>query len=176
VRARALTIALPSMLGGVLVTHRLAYRLFVPDPALRAAGHGYLAHAPLVLALTFLAGFVVRVATPGAEPGRAWPFAVLPPAAFLLQEELEAFLHSGGPAAPNTVLVAGLLLAVPFGLVAYGLARGLSAVADRLGVALRARRRRLRPVSRPRPAALVSTLRPGAVALAHPGRGPPAAR
>jgi hypothetical protein len=176
VRVRALTIALPSILGGVLVAHWLAYRLLVPDPALRAAGHGYLAHAPLALGLLLLAGFAVRVMTPGAEAGRAWPFAVLPPAAFILQEELEALLHSGGPAAPDRVLVAGLLLAVPFGLVAYGLARGLSAVADRIGVALRARRRRLRPVSRPRPAALVSTLRPAALALAHPGRGPPAAR
>jgi hypothetical protein len=175
VRLRGLTIALPSMLGGVLVAHWLAYRLLVPDAAVRASGHAYLAHAPLALVLLLLAGFAVRVAAPGATQ-RAWPFAVLPACGFVLQEELEALLHAGRLTPLDPVLVAGILFAIPFGLAAYLFARVAAGVADGIAARLRSRP----PVLRHAPQ-LFLPLRPSPfrrpeLALARPGRGPPVTR
>jgi uncharacterized membrane protein len=162
------------MLGGVLVAHWLAYRLVVHEAAAREVGHRYLAHAPLVVVLLVLAGFAARVAAPGSTP-RAWPFAVLPPCGFVVQEELEALLHAGRLAPLDPVLLTGILLAIPFGLAAYLFARAAAHVADRLA----ARRRppqevvRRRTIARPHRS---TPLRRPELALSSPGRGPPRAR
>jgi uncharacterized membrane protein len=164
------------MLGGVLIAHWLAYRLVVHEAAARESGHRYLSHAPVVLVLLLLAGFAVRVAAPGGRQ-RAWPFAVLPACGFVLQEELEAILHAGRFAPLDPVLLAGILLAVPFGLAAYLFARAAATLADRLAARLRppqpfVRRGLRRLVPPPRAIAL----RRPELALSRFGRGPPVTR
>jgi hypothetical protein len=107
------------------------------------------------------------------------PFALLAPAAFVVQEHLETLLHTG--AAPfGTVLqptfLAGLLLQIPFAVAGYAIARSLIRLAD--GVrALIGRRGRTtahgskRPAqARPRYRALPRT---EAHRWAHSGRAPP---
>ena len=73
------------------------------------------------------------------------PFALLAPAAFVLQEHLETLLHTG--AAPfGTVLhptfLAGLLLQIPFALTGYAIARALVRLADGVRALIGRRRRR----------------------------------
>lgn len=163
------------MLGGVLVAHWLAYRLLVPDAAARHTGHAYLAHAPLGVALLLLASFAVRVAAPGGS-ARAWPFAVFPAWGFVLQEEVEALLHAGRLAPLDPVLAAGVLFAIPFGLVAYLFARAAAGAADGIAALLRRRPHVVHdPRARVRPFRALPVRRPE-LALARPARGPPATR
>jgi hypothetical protein len=88
--------------------------------------------------------FVARVRT--AVRGHAtsasappWVFALLPPLAFILQEYGERALHQGG-FAWGTVLepavLSGLVLQVPFALIALAVARGLARLAEVVGRAL----------------------------------------
>jgi hypothetical protein len=145
VRRFAWPVALPSLLGGVLAAHALAYRLTIP-PAQRQAvlaetGHVWFRYLPLVGALALallLIGLVRRVLAPRSPTPAAWPFAVLPPLVLALQEQLER-LSGSGHLAFETPVVAGVLLAVPIGLAAYVVARALLAVSDNVGAALRSR-------------------------------------
>ncbi len=178
----AALIAAPSILGGVLAAHALAYRWTVPAgeraSLLRATGHAWQAYLPLLLApvLAVLAVGIVRsTLSRGARPA-AWPFAVLPPLAFLLQEHLERLAHDGTlQLALSTPVVAGVLLAVPFGLAAYAVARALLRLSEAAARALAARPPRL--LASPAVASPASCPVPNAVALgAGFGRGPPRAR
>ncbi len=179
----AWAVAAPSMLGGVLAAHDLAYRLTVPQPErahlLSQTGHAWFRYLPLLLAsaLALVAvGLVRRALAPGGRPA-AWPFAVLPPLAFLLQEQVERLCHDGSlrPALQTPVL-AGVLIAVPFGLAAYLVARSLLAVADSAGRALQAAPPRFPSVAPPaaHPAFVpaLAGVHPGV----RPGRGPPHGR
>jgi hypothetical protein len=130
--------------GGV-VAHVLAYRIAAPHPEHREellAETGHVWFNPsllLALALTLVVlGFAGRLLAlyraPAARAAPAWFFAVLPPAAFTLQEHLERLFHEGAPAPAflEPAFGVGLLLQLPFALAALVAARALLACADGL--------------------------------------------
>jgi hypothetical protein len=183
--------ALPLMAAGSLAAHALAYRIAEPRAHERAdvlasTGHGYLAYAApalaagLALVLLGLAGATVR-AFRSRAPARiaAWPFALVPPLGFVLQEHLERLLANGdvplGAVLEPTFLV-GLALQLPFALAALAAARILLGAAERIGSALASEpplsavRTRL---DRPLPGDVL-LIRPPALALGRSQRGPPA--
>jgi hypothetical protein len=108
------------------------------------------------------------------------PFALLAPAAFVLQEHLETLLHTG--AAPlgtafHLTFLAGLLLQIPFALAGYAIARALVRLADGVRALIGRRRPRAHgggapPQARP---AYRTPPRTGAHSWAHSGRAPPRA-
>ena len=131
-------ITLPLALVGSQVAHAAGYRLATGEGelahALASSGHGYLAYAPLALAVC--AAFVVialareLICALGGDETASRPsalaFSVLAPAIFIAQEHFERLTHGG--AFPTSLLVEktfvlGLALQVPFALVAYALAR-----------------------------------------------------
>lgn len=192
-RAIVWLLSVPLMLAGTEVAHWLAFRLVYPDPmersqALQQSGHGYFALLPvaggiaaalLVSALLFHGRKVSRGRTAELGPVRLSQFAALPPLAFALQEHLESLIHSGtvtGVVLEPTFML-GLLLQLPFAVVAYLVARLLLRVARRVGRAL-ARdivpRPRLSPVvPRAWTSFLVFGPRVCAMAGGHAERGPP---
>lgn len=186
-------LSLPLMLGGSAVAHWAAYRIAYAAPAERGAelagsGHGYLAHAPQALAVAaavLAVAFVVRAATARATSARGHalsllPFAALPPLAFAVQEHLERLIHDGAlplHTATEPTFLIGLALQLPFALVAFGLARLLLQMAERVARARRVappRRRPAAPLDR-RPVSAVLEPAASPLALARPLRGPPAA-
>ncbi len=131
-------ITLPLAIVGSQVAHAAGYRLATGEGelahALASSGHGYLAYAPLALAVC--AAFVVialareLICALGGDETASRPsalvFSVLAPAIFVAQEHFERLAHDG--AFPTSLLVEktfvlGLALQVPFALVAYALAR-----------------------------------------------------
>ena len=138
-RLLAWSLTAPLALVGSQLAHDAAYLGAEPDDdrrvshLLESTGHGYLAEVAKPTALIAVAlclaalavyfGYVRR----GGRPARlgAVPFALVPVAAFLLQEHLERVLHHGN--FPFSLLLErpillGLVLQVPFALLAYGLA------------------------------------------------------
>ena len=101
-----LTVA-PLMLAGLLAAHALGYRLAISDPHARAdalahSGHGYFSYVPFALTVclgVLLAGLALQALSAfRGEPRRAATSPVivlLPPAAFVAQELIEVFLHTG---------------------------------------------------------------------------------
>jgi hypothetical protein len=100
----------------------------------------------------------------------AWPFFAAPPAIFTLQEHLERLgqniWHDRG-------FLAGLVLQVLLGVVAWLVARLLLGVATTVGRALRPRVSS-RPLGALRGAAWISIERLPLLATGHAQRGPPA--
>ena len=183
-------LALPLIAAGSLAAHSLGYVVARPDVERQAreaqeAGGTYLPQLPplagllLALAIALIASRVVSAArgtrTGGASP---WWFFLLPPLGFALQELLERVVHAESfpfQAAFEPAFLAGLLLQLPFGLIAFLVARALLAVARRiLGTLVgRFRSRALGlPPDGPPPLA-VSLPRIAALALGRSGRGPP---
>jgi hypothetical protein len=177
VRKRALlAFSLPLAAVGTLAGHAAGYAL-VGMSHRDAAVHGYLSFAPQFLGIclaTLALAVLLRVS--GRLQGRpaAWPFALIPPLAFLAQELIER-LAAGLP--PHAVLepavYVGLAAQVPIAVAAFMVARALLRVADEAA-------RALAPCPsfglRPSPAAVPA----GAVAPAlssdtpfRPGRSPP---
>jgi hypothetical protein len=123
--------------AGGLAAHGLAYRLAEPHAErrhelLESTGHGYLDPTligSLCVTLTVLAfaGCVLAGVRRHTRPP-LWLFALAPPVGFALQEHAERMLHhdafSAGTVLEPTFL-AGLLLQLPFALVALLLARAL---------------------------------------------------
>lgn len=169
---------LPLMAAGCLAAHSAAYRLVEPVSAEPA--HGYLALAPLVLAVGIALGVVaaIRSALAGriGAGGPVYLFAFLPPLAFTLQEHLERAIQPGestfGTALEPGFLV-GLALQLPFALFALVIARTLLRAAEAAGALLRppAPARRMPPILRP--AYFVDPARPPALSSPHAGRAPP---
>jgi hypothetical protein len=129
------------MAAGAVGAHVLAYLVVSPqqehrEELLAETGHAWFEPKLLVaLGLAFaLVGFGARVVAGRRPPGQgaapAWLFAALPPAAFLLQEQLERLLVGGAPAFLEPALWVGLLLQLPFALAALVTARVLIACAD----------------------------------------------
>ncbi|HEV7133735.1 MAG TPA: hypothetical protein VGN27_08425 [Gaiellaceae bacterium] len=133
-RALAWALALPLTLAGSQAAHLLAYRLVYPRTPIRArvlleTGHGYLDRVPLALGIAGGVALVSLLTTAlDASRGRSartlppWAFGLLAPAAFALQEFLERSLHSGTfawHAAAAPTFLPGLLVQVPFGLLAW---------------------------------------------------------
>jgi hypothetical protein len=136
------------MLGGSFAAHSLAYRLVYPEAQIRlrilsASGHGYLAYAPLLfgmLAALIAVGFGAAVVDSArrrrTQPVPAWAFALLPPLGFAMQEFVERWL--AGSNLPWWMVMqptfrVGLLLQLPFALLAYALARLLLQAAREVG-------------------------------------------
>jgi hypothetical protein len=176
---------------GSQVAHSLAYRLFTPPGAersheLAATGHSYLTYAPAALALCVvlvvfaLAGelrhHLVRTGSRSGRPS-VLGFAVLAPAIFISQEHLERLVQDGAfpwTAALQPTFGVGLLLQLPFALIAYVLARLLLRAVGSLsrllaGPPLQA----LRGGCVRRPALRAFGPRVPALALGYGSRGPP---
>jgi hypothetical protein len=180
-------LALPLMAAGSLAAHAASYRLAVPEAhdrvrVLQASGHSYFDHLSLLTALIAAPALIALglAAFGGARPRplAAWPFALLPPLCFALQEHLERFAYSGTfswTTALERTFVIGLLLQGPFALTAFLLARALlvGIQAARRAVTRRPPRIRRRPPLRGFRRPLACLRRPVALALGHPDRGPP---
>lgn len=190
-RSLAWLVAVPLLAAGSQAGHVLAYRWVYPEAGVRLnalvrTGHGYMSLLPFVLAVA-AAVLVLSLAVSAVDAARgrrarplpAWAFAVLPLAAFALQEHLERWLYSGVVpwhewAAPT--FLPGLALQLPFGALAYVAARLLLRTAERIG-------RALGPAAPPRPcphtlsvsfpASTPPPARPAPIARALAKRGPP---
>jgi hypothetical protein len=140
--------ALPLIFAGSQVAHVVAYRLVYPSSELRlrellSTGHGYMEQMPLVLGIAGAIAVVsLLVGVLDAARGRhlralpAWSFALLPLASFTLQEILERSLQGETlvwRAVESPTFVPGLLLQLPFALLAYLIARLLLRVAQETG-------------------------------------------
>jgi len=134
VRKRALlALSLPLAAVGSLAGHAAGYAL-VGMSSRDAHIHGYLGYAPQFLAVcAALLGLALTLRVSGRLQGRpaAWPFALLPPVAFLVQELLERVL-AGLPAHAvfEPPVFAGLAAQVPLAFAAYLTARALLRGAD----------------------------------------------
>jgi hypothetical protein len=182
------------MVAGSQVAHVFAYRLVYPQAQVRvrdllATGHGYmlgrLGFLPLVLGVVLglelvALGWTVAgaVRERWARPVPAWAFALLPLVGFTVQEFAERWFETGSfPwwAVEQPTFRVGLLLQLPFGLLAFLVAWLLQRVAERVAYVLRP------SVALPRLGALpvrrsfVSAWLPRTSVLAdgHAGRGPP---
>jgi hypothetical protein len=174
-------LSLPLIAAGCLGAHSVAYRLV--EPSTPEADHGYLALAPLVLAIGIAIGVVAALRSALARQARTgapiYLFALLPPLAFTLQEHLERAFQVG-PAALETALepafVLGLALQLPFALCSLIVARSLCQVAEAARALLGRRQAlRLRPPIVLRPALVLGAPRVSALASPHAGRAPPPA-
>jgi hypothetical protein len=182
-------VAVPLLGAGSQAAHALTYRLVYPGTSVRVhalavTGHGYLDRLPLALGVALAIAFVaLLVAVLDASRGRparalpAWAFGVLAPLAFALQELLELSLHTGTfawHAVAEPTFVPGLLLQLPFSLLAWLAARLLLRAAGRAGRALAARPPAGLPLPLVAPIPLGPTL-PRARVLANrlAKRGPP---
>jgi len=186
-------LTLPLALVGTEVAHALAYHLAYPEAAVRfrvlaQTGHGYFDLLPLALGLvgaTLLLGFLADVAT--TARGRStrslpiWAFMLVPPLAYTIQELSERWLY--GSNAPWLVVLQptfryGILLQLPFALLAFLVAWLLLRASVSLGRAIRlraaVRSRRLPDRARPSFTGL-RIPRPSLHALGHATRGPPVA-
>jgi len=163
---RSLTwlVALPLLLAGSQAAHVLAYQLVYPGVhvrthALLVSGHGYLDRLPLVLGIAcgiaLVALAVAAIDAARGRPARAlppWAFALLAPVAFVLQEVLELSFHSGTlawQAATAPTFLPGLLLQLPFALLAWLAARMLLRAAVTAGRKLAAQPPAPRPLLPP---------------------------
>jgi hypothetical protein len=192
-RVTAWLLSFPLMVVGSQVAHVFAYRWVYPNARIRlsellATGHSYMgspSYAPMLLGFVFAAELVaagcvligaLRRSRQRTVP--AWAFALLPMLGFTLQEFIERWL-SGSPFPWWMVLQptyrVGLLLQLPFALVAYLVARLLLRAADRVGRILRGAvaRPALISVSLRWVAPQVDPPRRGGLADEHSGRGPP---
>ncbi len=160
-RLLAVSIALPLMTAGVVLAHWIAYLAAVPDASSRAAllaatGHAYIAWAPMTIGMTSALAMLVLlavVAGGGARLGavrlRPGSFLALPAIAFSVQEHAERLrvgYDSPWHVWQEPTFWRGLLLQVPFGLLAYAAARfvlRVSSAVQRIIERRRARRPRL---------------------------------
>lgn len=172
------------LVGGWAAAHGLAYRIGVPESderrhLLEATGHEYLDPALLVsvsvtLVVLGLGGCVLRGRVAAPAPSL---FALLPPFAFVVQEHLERLLHTGEfpiDAVLEPTFALGILLQVPFAVLAWILARALLAVACTVGDILRPAHPRILPVVGSSPHVVdIREPRLGLLALGHGQRAPP---
>ena len=145
-------VALPLTAVGIVLTRSL-----VPAPGEHPAGAhehaaptqsvlAFLCSLPFLLsasAILLLIAAVRVVQTRRGLHSSAWPFAVLVPLGFLFHHHFEHLMGNpaaalGAPLGPE--LLVGLVLQLPFALLAYLIATALLRVADRLVVALAAQR------------------------------------
>ena len=191
-RLAAWIVAIPLMGAGSQVAHLFAYRLVYPESRVRLhellmTGHGYFGYMPLLIGFaaalelaafaSILVGNVRRRRYPAVPP---WAFALLPPLGFVLQELTERWL--AGASFPWWIVEQptfriGLLLQLPFAVVAYVLARVLLGVAERVGRALGGDEPA--PIEAPSPGWPVFRFwlpRLAPLAGGHASRGPPLAQ
>jgi hypothetical protein len=177
VRRRALlAFSVPLAAIGCLAGHSAGYAL-VGMSRRDALVHGYLGYAPQFLAVCIaFVTLALALRLAGRLQGKpaAWPFALLPPLAFLAQELIER-LAAGLPAHAvlEPAVYAGLAAQVPIAVLAYLAGRALLRTADAAARALTPRSAlRLRPASLPVPATAACVTRPP-LAFDRLGRAPP---
>ncbi len=190
-RRAAWLVALALLAAGTECAHWLVYRLVFPDEFTRAqvlasSGHGYLSDWPAAAAFGGALVIVALAVRVFGRPDRAdsslppASLLALAPLAFALQESIETASAGHSPllAAYAPTFLPGLVLAAPFGLVAYLAARLLLRGADRLHTLYwrrrAARRGHLAPVLRRPAVARLLALRP-LLAGGLVERGPPGA-
>ena len=186
-----MTVCLPLALAGLVAAHQASYFAVAGGhhaEALAESGHGYLAQMPLALAILGVLA-IVGLAVEGVRTVRgrsratmaAWPFAVAGPAAFIIQEHLERFLHQGHvpwTAAIEPTFILGLILQMPAALLALGLARLLLRAARQIAAAVHRAFADYQPFTpsgqrhTPLPADTPRRHGPALLAVA-PGRAPP---
>jgi hypothetical protein len=178
VRQRALlALSLPLAAVGCLAGHASGYAL-AGTSRQDALVHGYLGYAPQFLAACLaLASLALALRVTGRLQGRpaAWPFALLPPLAFVAQELIER-LAAGLPAQAvfEPAVYAGLAAQLPIAVVGYLAARALLRVADAAARVFAPRRSfQLRRAPLPAPVA-VAVLVQTPLAFDRLGRAPPA--
>jgi hypothetical protein len=188
-RAAAWVVALPLAVAATVAAHALDYRLAVPDgdaraTLLAATGHDYDARIAFLLALV-TGVVVVAVGASAAElrarspRASAWPFLVLPPIVFALQEHLERFAVDGAvPVSTVTepTFVLGLAITVPFGVAAWAAARLVLRVARTVALALRRPRVALLTFAVPLVPIATAFVPARTPAAEHAPRGPPSLR
>ena len=176
-RKRALlAFSLPLAAVGTLAGHAAGYAIAGMSHR-DAAVHGYLSFAPQFLGICLAAlALAVLLRVSGRLQGRpaAWPFALIPPLAFLAQELIER-LAAGLPAHAvlEPAVYVGLAAQAPIALAGFLVARALLRVADD---AVRALAPRPAFTLRPAPAAVPTVaVAPGSSADTprRPGRSPP---
>jgi hypothetical protein len=157
-RHLAWLIAIPLSVIGTLAGHSVGYLAAVPDTqerahVLAASGHGYLDYAPLAiglcLAITVLGFVTTLLATVCGRPmvgrGPQVKFvAAVAPLAFVLQELIERYAHTGHVhlgLVTSAPFLLGLATQLPFALLAAAISFALATAAQRVGLALRAARR-----------------------------------
>jgi hypothetical protein len=144
-------VAVPLMLAGSQVAHTLAYWIVYPQASVRLhalfeTGHDYMSLLPLVLGVAG-AIVVLSLAATVADAARGhrvrglppWAFALLPVIGFVVQEYVERWLAWGflpWDAALQPTFLIGIALQLPFGAVAYIVARILLRTANRLACRL----------------------------------------
>jgi len=189
-RLSAWLLVVPLMLAGTEFAHALAYRLVYPQASVRwqvlaATGHGYMDWVPLVLGVGgalglagVLRGVVDTARRRPLRPVPCWAFGLLPILGFTLQEFLERWIPFGGFPwwmVEQPTFRVGVLLQLPFGLIAFVIARTLLRAIERVGAFFSGLSPRLvgfGEARRWRPQTIAS-LRPSALASGHAGRGPP---
>ncbi len=185
-------LAVPLIVGGSVSAHALGKVLFAAgasehgaDEVARVSG-GYAAQLPIVvgilasLALIWIAARLLR-ANRSVRSGIAplW-FLLLPPQSFALQEFAERMLHAESApfsAIHEPAFIAALVLQLPFGLLAYVVARLLLAVAEEVSRLLAGPEEF--PAARPSVFGLLlppsaAGARTPVLASGHSQRGPPA--
>lgn len=193
-RALAYVITAPLVLLGVLMAHQASYIAVAghDDASLLLArtGHGYLAHAPLGIAVALAVVFAAIVfdglraslrATDGVELP-LWPFAVAGPAAFFIQEHLERLLADGTipwTASLEPTFILGILLQAPAAALTYAVATRLMRSAHRVAGTLvgrmvcHLRRCERAVVHLPRIWPRARRIAAAAMRFVAPGRAPP---
>jgi hypothetical protein len=193
-RLAAWLLSLPLMIAGTQFAHVLAYRFAYPDAHVRlsqllSSGHGYMlgsaGYLPMLLAVVgavdlVAVGWVLAgsIRSSLQRPVPAAAFALLPVLCFTLQELVERWLS--GASFPWWMVLqptfrVGLLLQLPFAVLAFLVARLLLRAATSAGTAVR----QMAPRAATRFSLvdwLVTHAAPCNSALAsftHPGRGPP---
>ena len=161
-------IAMPLAVVGTLAGHSVGYWAAVPDAherahVLAASGHGYL-HVRPARARALRRARRARVRRARArlpsedaiQSGgtRITLVAAVAPAAFVLQELIERYVHDGHlhwELVASAPFLLGLAMQVPFALLAAAIAFALAATAQQVAAAIRAAR-----LPRPRSTALTS--------------------
>jgi hypothetical protein len=159
----------PVAAAGILIAHEVAYTLTGTAPG---AVHGYLGHAPQVVAVLATIGLVaLALQERGVGRRSSLAFAVAAPLGFACQEHLERLAHTGElPWLFTTpAFLVGLVLQVPVALLCVLVARRL--VGSLSGVRL-SRPARLGEAWLPLPARPATAPRVVPVGRAT-GRGPP---
>jgi hypothetical protein len=183
-------IAVPLMAAGSLGAHALSY-VIVSTGATEGAGEAseratsggpsYLVLFLGIVAATAIVACCARLLLPRGK-GRArsvppWLFLALPPLAFASPELAERLLHAEAfpfQAALEPRFLIGLLLQLPFGLLALLVARALQRVVEQIARALaRHPSPRLAAGAPWWPQQVVDLPRIPALALGHAERGPP---
>jgi hypothetical protein len=138
-RRSLLALSLPIAAVGSLAGHTAAYAL-VGSSRQDAAIHGYLSFAPQFLGLCVAAvAIALLLRASGRLAGRmaAWPFAAVPPLAFLAQELIER-VAAGLPvqAIFEPAVYVGMAAQLPVACVAFFVARALLRLADEVALTL----------------------------------------